>query len=102
MGMLDHNDGCVIFREYQKTKNRFYGVAETSKTFGMLDVIEARNHTPPKKTWVEDQDGMDDLQRMAVKDRLKFVKIPDKYTDKQLDKARTACKEPSTPTPPAQ
>jgi hypothetical protein len=31
--------------------------------------------------------------RLAVKDRVKYVKIPEKYTPGQLDKARAACKE---------
>jgi len=43
---------------------------------------------------------MNDLQRIAIKDRIKFFKIPEKYTGHQLAKARTACKEPFvTPQP---
>jgi hypothetical protein len=37
---------------------------------------------------------MDKLQRLFVKDKIKFVKIPEKYSDEQLDKARKMCVEP--------
>ncbi len=39
---------------------------------------------------------MNELQRIAVRDKVKFVKIPNKKpTDEQLKKARALCKEPS-------
>jgi hypothetical protein len=99
-GMISQNLGCVIFKEYRKTNTKFWGVAVTQKTFSGLEVIETQNYDLAQKKWIEDQDSMNDLQRIAIKDRIKFVKIPEKYTDNQLTKARTACKEPSvTPQP---
>jgi len=42
------------------------------------------------------QEDTNELQRLAVKDKVKFVKIPNKTpTDEQLEKARTLCKQPS-------
>jgi hypothetical protein len=93
-GMLTQNIGCVIFKEYSKTNGKFYGVAVTTKTFNELEFIEAQNYTLDQKEWKEDQDGLNELQRIAVKDRIKFVKIPGKnYSDQQLAKARAMCSE---------
>jgi len=96
-GMLSQNTGCVIFREFRKTSGMFWGVAVTTKTVGKLEVIETQNYTLDQKKWDETvQDDMNELQRIAVRDKVKFVKIPNKKpTDEQLKKARALCKEPS-------
>src|SRR6266850_6639082 len=39
-GQLGDHKACIIFREYQKTKVRFYVVAATKKTQGELEVVE--------------------------------------------------------------
>ena len=96
-GMLSQNTGCVIFREFRKTSGMFWGVAVTTKTVGKLEVIETQNYTLDRNKWDETvQDDMNELQRIAVRDKVKFVKIPNKKpTDEQLKKARALCKEPS-------
>jgi hypothetical protein len=96
-GILSQNAGCVIFREFHKTTGMFWGVAVTTKTVGKLEVIETQNYKLNQTKWDETkQDDMNELQRIAVKDKIKFVKIPNKKpTDEQLKKARTKCKEPS-------
>jgi len=96
-GILSQNAGCVIFREYRKTSGMFWGVAVTTKTVSQLDVIETQNYKIEQTTWNEtQQEDMNELQRMAVKVKIKFVKIPNKNpTDEQLEKARTLCKQPS-------
>ena len=96
-GMLSQNTGCVIFREFRKTSGMFWGVAVTTKTVGKLEVIETQNYTLDQKKWDETvQDDMNELQRIAVRDKVKFVKIPNKKpTDEQMKKARALCKEPS-------
>lgn len=91
-GMLSHNAGCVIFKEYRKTKIRFYVIAATAKTISRLDVVEMQNVSLGKTTWDETQDSLDELQRLALKDNIKFVKLPEKYTDAQLAKAREMCR----------
>ena len=98
-GILSQNVGCVIFKEYRKTNTKFWGVAVTEKIYSGLEVIETQNYDLPQKKWIEDQENMNQLQRLSLKDGIKFVKIPEKYTDNQLAKARTACKEPSVPPP---
>lgn len=96
-GILSQNVGCVIFREYRKTSGMFWGVAVTTKTVSLLEVVENQNYKLDQTTWNEaQQDDLNELQRIAVKDKIKFVKIPNKEpTDEQLEKARTMCKEPS-------
>src|SRR6266849_1593563 len=96
-GMLSQNTGCVIFREFRKTSGMFWGVAVTTKTVGKLEVIETQNYTLDQKKWDETvQNDMNELQRIAVRDKVKFVKIPNKKpTDEQMKKARALCKEPS-------
>jgi hypothetical protein len=96
-GILSQNVGCVIFREYPKASGMFWGVAVTTKTVSLLEVIEAQNYKIEQTTWNEgEQEDINELQRIAVKNKIKFVKIPNKNpTDEQLDKARTLCKEPS-------
>jgi hypothetical protein len=99
--MLDHNDGCVIFREYSKTKVRFYGVAGTSQTFSQLDVIESQNYIREEN--IHRRPGHD--ERAAAHRRQEQADVRQdsrQYTDKQLEKARAACKETeNTPPQPA-
>lgn len=96
-GILSQNLGCVIFKEYRKTSGMFWGVAVTTKTVSLLEVLETQNYKIDQTTWNEtQQEDLNELQRMAVKDKIKYVKIPNKNpTDEQLEKARTLCKEPS-------
>ncbi len=91
-GILSNNSGCVIFAEGKHTSGRFYGVAVTTKTVGQLTLIETQSYTFNQKVTPETQENMDDLMRLAQKDHVKFVKIPEKYSPDLLEKARIACK----------
>jgi hypothetical protein len=91
-GVTGQNAGCVIFREYTAKNTKFYGVAISQSRVSALEVIETQNYDLSQKKWVG-QDGADELMRIAAKDRIKYVKIPEKYTPSQLEKARAACKE---------
>ena len=98
-GITGQNAGCVIFRQYTEKNTKFWGVAISQSRVSALEVIETQNYEMAQKKWVG-QDGADELTRIAVKDRLKYVKIPEKYTPGQLQKARAACKESAvTPQP---
>ena len=92
-GMLSHNSGCVIFKEGTKTKGMFWGVAVTATVRGKLTVIETQDYTFDQKEIVETQENMNDLMRRAQADRVKFVKIPEKYSPELLDKPRATCKQ---------
>jgi hypothetical protein len=91
-GALSGNSGCVIFAEGHKTTGKFYGIAVTTKTVGKLTLVETQNYTFDQKQILETQENMDELMRMAQKDHVKFVKIPEKYSPELLEKARVACK----------
>jgi hypothetical protein len=91
-GATPNNTGCVIFAEGHKTSGKFYGVAVTTKTVGKLTLIETQNYTFNQKVTLETQENMDDLMRIAQKDHIKFVKIPEKYSPELLEKARQSCK----------
>jgi hypothetical protein len=93
-GILSGNAGCVIFAEGRQTSGKFYGVAITTKTVGKLTLIEAQNYTIDSKPVLETQENMDNLTRLAQKDHVRFVKIPEKYSPELLEKARTACSKP--------
>ena len=96
-GITSQNAACVIFREYTEKNSKFWGVAVSQSRTSALEVIETQNYDLPQKKWVG-QEGADELMRLAVKDRVKYVKIPEKYTPSQLDKARAACKESAAPS----
>ena len=91
-GVTSNNSGCVIFAEGHQTSGRFYGVAVTTKTMGKLTLIETQNYNFDQKVTPETQENMDSLMRIAEKDHIKFVKIPEKYSAELLEKARTSCK----------
>src|SRR5258706_16318508 len=78
-GILSQNVGCVIFREYRKTSGMFWGVAVTTKTVSHLEVVETQNYKIEQTTWNEaQQEDINELQRLAVKDKVKFGKITNK------------------------
>ena len=90
--VTSNNSGCVIFAEGHQTSRKFYGIAATSKTVGKLTTIETQNYTFDQKVILETQEDMDNLMRIAQKDHIKFVKIPEKYSPALLEKARAICK----------
>ncbi len=91
-GILSGNSSCVIFAEGHKTSGRFYGVSITTKTVGKLTLVEAQNYTFNQHEVLETQENMDNLMQIAQKDRVKFVKIQEKYSPELLEKARASCK----------
>jgi hypothetical protein len=95
-GITNGNAACVIFRQYTEKNTKFWGVAVSQSRVSALEVVETQNYDLTQKKWVG-QDGADQLTHLAVKDRIKYVKIPEKYTPSQLEKARSACKESGVP-----
>jgi len=91
-GVLSGNTGCVIFAEGHKTSGRFYGVAVTTRTVGKLTLVETQNYTFDQKEILETPENLDNLMKIAEKDHVKFVKIPEKYSPELLEKARASCK----------
>ena len=97
-GVASQNVACVIFRQYTEKNTKFWGVAISQSRTSALEVLETQNYDLPQKKWVG-QEGADELMRLALKDRVKYVKIPEKYSPSQLDKARAACKESAASSP---
>jgi len=98
-GLLTHSKGCVIFREYRKTKIGFWVVAVTAKSHGELEVIEALDYPMDQKVWIESDENMNELQRRAVRDSIRYVKLQDKYTPEELEAARALCIKDSVMNP---
>jgi hypothetical protein len=94
-GLTAGHEHCVIFREYKKTKGAFYLVVVTTKTHMELEVIESDGFNIDPKTYIEDQPTMDALNSRALNERLRYVKVQDKYTPAELQAARDLCKNPS-------
>jgi hypothetical protein len=94
-GLLSHSKGCVIFREYRKTKVGFWLVVVTTKSHAELEIIETYRYSLDPKVWVENEENMNELQRRATSDAIRYVKIQDKYTPEELESARALCAKES-------
>jgi len=92
-GMLSGNSGCVIFADTRHTKTDFVGVARV-RWWGTLDVIETRNYDMKQRQWMQTRAALDELQKLALKDKLKLIKIPAEHSEKQLEEARGMCFSP--------
>jgi hypothetical protein len=96
-GLISQNKGCVIFREYLKIHRALGGFGAIPWIVGELQVVETQNYNLERKKWLETQENLAELTKLAQKDKIKFVKIPEKYSDELLEKARKMCKEPTIP-----
>jgi hypothetical protein len=89
-GVLSGNKGCVIFGESRRKQTKFIGVFEV-KWEGDLDVIEEHDYEMKQKEWKETRASLDDLQELALANRLKLIKIPAEHTQGELEEARKMC-----------
>lgn len=87
--------GCVIFREIEKMDVSSGDTSTTVKSHYELEVLESDGYTPAHRTYPDTQQTMDELQLVAVQDRIRFVKIADPYTPADLDAARALCHQAS-------
>lgn len=91
-GMQSGNTGCVIFRETQTVTTEPNGPnGFTTHTVSELEVIDAIHATLPKNKFDETKEGLDTLNDLGMKQQLKYVKIPKKYTPEQMEKAKALC-----------
>jgi hypothetical protein len=65
--------------------------------------VTSRGYTLGKTTWADDQATMDELQRIAIADQTRFVKLKNHYSPQDLEAAQSLCREAMTavPTTPA-
>ncbi len=94
-GILSEPKACVIFQEKTKTDVGFWVVVVTWKTRVELEVVETDGYVLQPKIWPEDQRNMDELQRRAMQDKIRYVKIQEEYTPEELEAARTLCRTPN-------
>ncbi|HEV3017890.1 MAG TPA: hypothetical protein VGY49_02620 [Burkholderiaceae bacterium] len=92
-GIMNDAKGCVIFREYSKSTLGFFVVAAGVSSHGELEVVETDGYTLSKPVWLEDQDSMNELQRLANQDKIRYVKVQAKYTPGELEAARALCRK---------
>lgn len=92
-GVTSETPHCVIFKENIKQRAGFYVVAMTAQKFGELEVVEAIDYTLEQTLWPQTQESIDELQRIAQSDGVRFVKIPDQYRPSELNAARDICRE---------
>jgi hypothetical protein len=93
--------GCVTFREYEKivVSASDTEMQTTAKSHFELEVVSSQGYDLPKKVWSDDQGTMDQLQNIAVQDRIRFVKIKDHYSPTDLEAAQSLCRQAMAPLP---
>lgn len=92
-GTISQCNGCVIFREYKKTKVGFWVVAVTSESHGELEVVETDGYVLEPRVWEQKDSNMNELQRRSVQDKIRYVKIQDDFTPEELEAARNLCRK---------
>jgi hypothetical protein len=90
-GLLSRAAGCVIFKETHKIDVKSFGPATTETSYNVLDMIETASYEMAQQHWIEDRNGIDQLQRLAADEHLAMIKIRDGYSPALLDKARAMC-----------
>jgi len=55
--------------------------------------VESNGYTLSKPVWTEDQESLNELQRLANQDRVRYVKVSGKYTPEELEAARAICRK---------
>jgi hypothetical protein len=93
--------GCVIFRESEKIDVRSsQDETETTATSRFeLNVVTSDGYALPRASWPDDQGTMNELQRVAVQNRVHFVKLKDPYSPQELETAQANCRQAMQPTP---
>lgn len=98
-GTTQGNTGCAILEKHMPVKGKLLvaGVIYARTEYRVLDTF---NYKMPKPKFTG-RGEIDELNRLAVRDKVKLVVIPSKHTPEQLEEARKLCKEPSGSRPPA-
>jgi len=92
-GTTQGNTGCAILEKHMPVKGKLLlaGVVYARTEYRVLDSF---NYKMPKSKFTG-QGEIDELNRLAVKDKVKLVVLTSKYTPEQLEEARKLCGEPS-------
>jgi hypothetical protein len=97
-GTTQGNTGCAILEKHTPVKGKLLvlGVVYARTEY---KVIDSFNYTMPKSKFTGPGE-IEELNRLAQKDKVKLVIIPSKYTPEQLDEAKRLCGEPAGSSAP--
>ncbi len=90
-GTTKGNVGCAILEKHMALKRKllFAAVIYARTEFRVLETFHCKL---PKQKFVG-QGDVNKLNRLASKEKIKLVVLPENYTAAQLEEARKACKE---------
>jgi hypothetical protein len=88
-GTTQGNVGCVILEKHMPVKGKLLlaGVVYARTEY---DVLETFNYKMEKQKFTG-KGEIEDLNRLAVRDKIKLAIIPSKHTPEQLEQARKLC-----------
>jgi len=91
--------GCVVLREYEKldVTSSEDETTTTVKSHFELSVVTSNGVALPKATWMDDEATMQELQRIAIADQTRFVKLKDHYSPQDLEAAQALCRQAMAP-----
>jgi|SRR5215470_19567188 len=91
-GTTQGNAGCAILEKHMPVKGKLLavGVIYARTEYRVLDSF---NYKMPKSKFTG-QGEIEELNRLAARDKVKLVIVPSKYTPEQFDEARNLCGEP--------
>ncbi len=93
LGTTQGNVGCAILEKHMPVKGKLLalGVVYARTEY---KVVDSFNYRMPKLKFTG-QSEIEELNRLAAKDKVKLVVIPSSYMPEQLDEAKKACGEPA-------
>jgi hypothetical protein len=92
-GVFAKPKACVIFREYKKVSYGFFVLVLLSRVHSELKVLESNGYDLQPGVWVKNEENMDELYKLAMKEGLRYVKLRDNYSPSELSAARELCQE---------
>jgi hypothetical protein len=86
-------NGCVILREYEQldVSSSNQNTGTVAKSHFQLSVVTSTGSSLPQTTWPDDQATMNELQRIAIADQTRVVKLRDPYSAEDLAAAQSLC-----------
>jgi len=98
-GTTQGNIGCAILEKHTPVKGKLLalGVVYARTEY---KVVGSFNYAMPKSKFTG-QGEIEELNRLAARDKVKLVLIPSKYTPEQLNEAKRLCGESARSSVPA-
>jgi len=90
-GTYQGNVGCVVLKQQYGVRKKWLATG-TILAVGEYEVVQAY-HYDMGQTKFKGQEGANELNRIAQKERIKFVVIPARFSDYQLNLARDECQK---------